>query len=330
MKKNESISIYEVCFYAYNRTERKSAGRNLSYFDYDGRRDFIGDGVFAGIAVRLDFCNERLGFVPERGVRHKVRLTLVDTTARTEIDTREITVFIPRGNCLKFYYADYPLRKIPFRPDHNYKLVVHDLTDNVTMDEIPFHLFSTDRLGNPYNWYAICQGGIRPAWENQLYRQTNIRIGDDYYIRFNLEHRFGPKPPVILPELEMRLYYPQEGRVDVRLIEPVMVGFTANSYFVEQLFTVTEEQRGVLYAELRCMGRQIAGFAFYTGANPDRGTWFGRELDPLAQYSLHDARKRLRHYAELYSTDINQELSSLDDTDFDELLDHFIASQLEE
>lgn len=325
MKKRESISIHQVCFYAYSPTEKKEFRRDLWLLDFDGRRDFIGDRNFAGIAVRIDFTNERIAFEPPRGVRHKISLTIVDTTTRTEIAQESTVILITRDNYFKFHYVDFPLVPTQFHAGHNYKLIVQDLTEGATMGEYPFHLFSVTQLGDPKKWYVVSNGGVRPSWQSDLYRSLLVRSYYEYNVRFNVEHRFGIKPPMIFPELEMRLYYPKKNRVEVRLLEPIMRGFDRNSYFVEQEFVVPEIQQGTFYAELRCMSIPIAGFVFNTCTREDRGSWCGPEITPIYEYSLEAAGERLRKFS-LPDTEWTDEQKE-ETIDFEDVLNRFIESE---
>ena len=133
-----------------------------------------------------------------------------------------------------------------------------------------------------------------------------------------------------MPELEVRLYYPDGKYVKEFFKEPFcrnLESYKDNRWVIECPFETADEINGVFYAELLCMEYPIAGFAFNTVNDEDiRGTWFGNDIEPIDEYSPLAAKamidKRLNRNSESDST---LEVDSLED-----VINTFLASQLEE
>lgn len=329
MNKKSHISIDEIRFCSYTSVEKKKVGKNLWMLDFDARHDFLVDSTFAGIVAQIHFLNERFALEPPCGVRHKMRMALIDTTSRIEVTSCNVCTYIPKDEYLYLNYIDFPLESVQFLAGHSYKLVVHDLTASAIMGEFTFHLFGEQTLGHPTKWYEVCYGGVRPAWEDNLYKSLNTVDGHDYYVRFNLLHRFGGTPPTILPELEMRLHYPDGHYISASFKEPRCLGLEGlenNHWYVEYPFTTVRDINGIFYAELLCMEYPIAGFVFDTDREDKRGSWCGDEILPIDEYSLELATTRINN---LLPEDVQKDPLS-DTDDFDELLNKFIESQDEE
>lgn len=318
MKKKSPISVNNIRFYSLEYDEDEIITYSIEQFQYDDRSDFdVYDSYLQGLAVNIDLSNER---VDGRGVRREILLTLVDMTLRCEVASTRIKVNIRRGEVCRNLYHYYPAKSTGLKPGHHYKLAVSDLTSGQTLAERVVHLVDLKVVGNPTEIYTVCDGGVRPAWETSLYKSLNTSDEHDYYVRFNLTHNFGLMPPAILPELEIKLYYPDGRYVSTHFMEPRHWNRDAvdnNILYVESLFTTDRDRNGVFYAELLCLGFQIAGFAFDTTAGEDvRGCWFGPGIESLDEYSLASAEERLReHLPYIYTEPAKDE--------FDELLDRF-------
>lgn len=140
MNKKSHISIDNVMFCAYTSAERKEVGKNLWKLAFDTRHDFPIDSTFAGIAAQIHFVNERAILRPQRGVRHKMLMTLTDTTAQVEVATHNVCTHISKNDFIDLGYMDFPLESTQFLADHSYKFAVHDLTASTTLGEYLLHL----------------------------------------------------------------------------------------------------------------------------------------------------------------------------------------------
>lgn len=320
MNKKSPIYIGQIQFYTYNQDQVDDLVL-INQFPFDDRSDFIADPSLAGIAVKIAVTNERF----DSGVRRNVTLTLVDVTSRCEVATQSLKIILRRQECFKDYYAHFPADGII--PDHTFKLIIDDPIASHTIDQRVFRLIDANPLPHPAEWYGVCDGGIRPAWESNLYKSIGTEDGQRYYVRFNIEQKLGYRLPSVLPELELRLYVPDEELPLVMFAEPRCTNsddFKDNIWCVEYPFTTAYDRNGVFYAELLCMEYPIAGFVFATDEETESGKWFGTDIEPLDEYSANAVMDRwiaIQH-PESHSP-------QAETMDFDKLLDDFIAGQKE-
>lgn len=324
MKRKSPISIDYLRFYTYN-TDEKDDLVFIDQFPFDDRHDFLVDEFFSGIAVRIDLSNDCNG----KGVRRCVTLSLVDATIRCVVSSRTVKVNMSKDEFFKDYYVCFPADEADLKPGHTYKMVTADDTASQTLGESIFHLFDGKRLGHPSEWYEVCDGGVRPAWKDELYKTIRTIDTHDYYVRFNLGQKFGYMLPNVLPELEMRLYYPGGQHVAIRFREPMRSepeNCKDGGWFVEYPFATVGESNGVFYAELLCMEYPIAGFVFDSNGPDERGKWFGRDIEPFEEYTPEAACERMSGSSACCG--ITDPADDADD--FDELLDRFIEAQMSE
>lgn len=320
MNKKSPIYVGQIQFYTYNQDQVDDLVL-INQFPFDDRSDFIADPSLAGIAVKIAATNERF----DSGVRRNVTLTLVDVTSRCEVATQSLKIILRRQECFKDYYAHFPADGII--PDHTFKLIIDDPIASHTIDQRVFRLIDANPLPHPAEWYGVCDGGIRPAWESNLYKSIGTENGQRYYVRFNIEQKLGYRLPSVLPELELRLYVPDEELPLVMFAEPRCTNsddFKDNIWYVEYPFTTAYDRNGVFYAELLCMEYPVAGFVFATDEETESGKWFGTDIEPLDEYSANAVMDRwiaIQH-PESHS-------SQAETMDFDKLLDDFIAGQKE-
>lgn len=320
MNKKSPIYVGQIQFYTYNKDQVDDLVL-INQFPFDDRSDFIADSSLAGIAVKIAVTNERF----DSGVRRNVTLTLVDVTSRCKVASQSLKIILRRQECFKDYYAHFPADGII--PGHTFKLVIDDPIASHTIDQRVFRLIDANPLPHPAEWYGVCDGGVRPAWEDKLYKSLTTDDGQKYYVRFNIEQKLGYRLPSVLPELELRLYVPDEEQPLVMFAEPRCTNsddFKDNIWYVEYPFTTAYDRNGVFYAELLCMEYPIAGFVFATDEETENGKWFGTDIEPLDEYSANAVMDRwiaIRH-PESHS-------SQAETMDFDKLLDDFIAGQKE-
>ena len=309
-------------FYAYGSDEKDEIVF-IDQFPFDDRHDFLVGLDFSGIAVKINLCNDRY----DKGVRRDVSLTIIDMTSRCEVAARSMRVNISKESFCKDVHLYFPVEECGLIAGHSYKMVVIDETASQTLTESVIHLFDKNSLGHPTEWYEICDGGVRPAWEDDLYKSLNTKDEHDYYVRFNLSQQFGPILPAVMPELEIRLHYPDGRSVKTYFKEPRCLGlenYEENIWSVECPFTTIDDINGVFYVELLCMEFPVAGFVFDTKSSDVWGRWFWYEICPMDEYSPEAAVKRLDEDL----PDRYEPKQSTEDDGFDAALDRFISSQL--
>ncbi len=312
-----------VQFYTYG-SDKKDELDFISRFPFDNRHDFVADADTRGVAVKMTVCNERC----DKGVRRDVSLTLIDMTVRCETVTTRVKVNI-RKDGFKDVYACLPSETAGLQGGHTYKLVVCDETEAETLTESVIHFFDIDTMGHPSEWYKVCDGGIRPAWKDYLYKSLNTGDEHDYYVRFNLMvSESGLWHQAIMPELEMRLYYPDGTYIKDYFKEPRCYDpkdYKKNCWSVEYLFETIADINGVFYAELLCMEYPIAGFVFDTlSATNIQGSWYGNEITPIDEYTPECANARINKYL----PDRNNNELSTETYDLDSAIDRFLVSEL--
>lgn len=320
MKRKSPISVSSIQFYTYGIEESVS----FDQFPYDDRNDFIADRLLSGIAVKIGFHRDRYG----KGVRRDVSLRLVDVTDRYEVASENTKVIIGKNEFFKEIYVQFPSETSRIFPGHTYRLIVCDDTSSQTLSGKIFHLLDKNSLPHPTEWYEILDGGLRPPGENDLYKTIKTADGQIYYVRFNLAHKFGPMPPAVFPELELRLYYPDGRHIEAHFREPECHGaenYRNNIWSVEYPFTTSDDVNGVFYAELLCMEYPVAGFAFDNNVDDERGKWDGRYIEPLDEYTPEAAIERWSG-----SPARSDECAIAEAEDFDRLLDRFIAKEMAE
>lgn len=320
MKLKSPISVVEIQFYTY-ATEQADDLKSISQFPFDKRSDFIADTPLGGIAVKIGVTNLR----NDSGVRRNVALTLVDVTARCEVSSQNLKVNLRIQDYLKEYYASF--RAVDIKAGHTYKLVVSDSITSAPLSERVFRLIDPVKFQHPTEWYRVCDGGLRPGWESNLYKTIRTEYAHPYYVRFNIEYKLGYIFSTIKPELELRLHFPDGKETEVEFCEPKCLGkddYEDNLWYVEFPFSTSYERSGVFYAELLCMEYPIAGFAFDTDVDDERGTWFGQDIKPLDEYSLDAASMRWAS-----SAPRAEDCPMSETVDFDKLLDDFISVQNE-
>ena len=318
MKQKSPIDVVKIQFYTYAK-EQTDDLTSVSKFPFDDRCDFIADSSLGGIAVKIDVNNLR----SDSGVRRNVTLTLVDTTERLEVDSLSLKINLCKQEWLKEQYARF--RAVDIKSGHIYKLVVCDPIASQTLYERVFRIIDQTKLPHPSEWYKVCDGGIRPAWESNLYKTIQTANGQCYYVRFNVEYKLGYLLSTLKPELELHLHFPDGEETVVEFREPMCLSeddYKENLWYVEFPFSTSYDRNGVFYAELLCMEYPIAGFAFDTDVADERGKWFGRDIQPLDEYSPEAASERWAS-----STPRAEDCQLPESDDFDKLLDQFISEQ---
>lgn len=320
MNKKSPIYVGQIQFYTYNQDQIDDLAL-INQFPFDDRSDFIAEPSLAGIAVKICATNERF----DSGVRRNVTLTLVDVSSRCEVASRSLKIILRRQECFKDFYAHFPADGII--PGHTFKLIIDDPIASHTIDQRVFRLIDANPLPHPAEWYGVCDGGVRPAWEDTLYKSLATDDGQKYYVRFNIEQKLGYRLPSVLPELELRLYVPDEETPLIMFAEPRCMNsddYKDNIWYVEYPFTTAYDRNGVFYAELLCMEYPVAGFVFATDVENETGKWHGTDIEPLDEYSPDAVMDRwiAVHHQDSPAT-------TSETLDFDKLLDDFIVVEKE-
>ncbi len=307
-----------IQFYNYEKDQTDELAF-INQFPFDDRSDFIADDTFGGIAVKITVSNVRF----DSGVRRNVSLILVDVTARYEVACRSLKINLHKQEYNKVLYAHFSVSDM--MPGHIYKIVMSDPIASQTLIERSFRLINPVDLPHPARWYGVRDGGLRTAWESDLYKTIKTDDWLTYYVRFNIEQKLGSLLPSVMPELELRLYFSDSQEPLVQFSEPVCVSkddYKDNLWYVEYPFTTSIDRNGVLYAELLCMEYPIAGFVFDTNAYEEHGTWCGKYIEPIDEYSLNAATERWRASSQRVEDCIEAEHD-----EFDKMLDKFIAEE---
>ena len=278
MKIKSDVSVDLIQFYTYGHDEKNELDF-IGRFPFDNRQDFLVAPGFSGIAVKIELSSNCY----DKDVSRTLSFSLIDMTSRCEVAAHEVKVNILKDELFKDEFICFALETVDLRRNHTYKLVVSNDTAQLTLAESIFHLFDSETFNHPSEWYEVSDCGVRPAWTDDLYKSLDTIDGHDYYVRFNLAQRFGTLPPKIMPELELRLHYPEGIRITADFREPKCCGveeYKSNNWFVEFPFTTLGEINGVFYAELLCMEYPVAGFEFCTAGPDERGSRFGHDIEP--------------------------------------------------
>ena len=322
MKTKSPLYIEQIKFCSFSADELAGCGRDIQLLGFDNRNDLLIDSDFAGIAVEIEFTNSRYFLSNStKGIRRNVSLTLVDATDRCEIDRRTVRVNIKGEYPYKTFHTVLLHSEIGFKPGHSFKLVVCDETSSSTLNERILHLFGEKELGSPRGWYEAENAGLQIEGREGIYRSAVIEDCLMITARFDLTQKFGENPPLVLPELELRLHYPNGREVQTLFTEPKCEDFGENRYSASLQFCYSAYYSGTYYAELLCMQYPIAGFVFSLNGPEFEGYWAGEGLKPLEEYSPKTADDRLKAFFEPLDP------ISTDD-EFDRLLDEFIKAEI--
>ncbi len=323
MKKKSPITLNKIFFSDISLSASTAQGFLLSDIVFDKRHDFLLEKDFAGIAVKLHI--ENLRFSASKGVRRKVSAVLYDVTDRILLSTQQIDVRIPGFKCVEYYFLPFPAAGIEFKSGHAYRLQVRDDNADVLLGEQCFRVYGISQLGDPEHWFKPEAGGLIREGESDMLKSCNIASEGEqiYRVRFEVTRQLNNKLDV-LPELEIRLYYPYKERVKAKFAEPHYAYRSDFTYIVEHQIHFSGGYNGIWYAELLCLEIPIAGFCFAIDEEI-KGAWTDVNLAPVEEY---DYAAVCRRYNENFA---DKECSdSLADEDFDTLLKAFITENTDD
>lgn len=335
MKKQSPIGIQQIRLCPLSHNDIALGGDKLHLLEFDNRHDFVIDKDFAGIALKCDFLNYRINDCERRGVNRRIQVSVTDMTARCEFISTSVRVTMSKDTENKVVYLPFSHSEFPFEHNHTYRLMVRDELSSTLLETLFFHIYSEEALGHPEQWYTVENGGILKRSSEDVYRSVEAAAYSDLKIRFLVDHSFEDNLPTILPELEVRVHYPNGEYVEVDFVEPTIADYCSYVCEVAIPFSPRSYLDMNYYVELLCMEYPIAGFAFSTHGPEVRGDWYGEDLKPLDEYSQEAVEARMLRVEPKKEPEADEETSDEKDSikedidDFDSLLDQFIASQMD-
>lgn len=296
----------------------------LEAVKYSDRCDFAIYPVNGQILVKLDVVNElRLRSDSATGVRRPVTVSIFDAGTHDAISATQTCICIQRGVLAATHSVSVPFSFADISVGALYSVTVSDDKTGAVIAEKWLRLYMPYYDGIPADLiYQPRSGGIEIADEEPLHRAFKAAPMTYYKARFHMRLDDECTLGALLPECEVCIYFPDgsvestvcEASFDMKPSACVKCWFTAPFY-------MTSSRRGICYAELLCLDRQVAGFTFSTADEPISGPWEPGQMDAMLEYSPKLA-------AERYRSDLAKAAKTSDDA-FDRLLQDFIDSQME-
>ncbi len=302
---------------------------SLSALEFDTRRDFIITKPYPLLAVRMVFANEHcIKGDSSRGIRRNVSVCLIDAVNQKLMSSTDTSVCIKSGCFSRSVTTWLPIEFDEVNFKHTYLIVIRDRKSGQLLGEQSLrffrhyysHTFMTDLLKPVY-------GGIEPDFSPVLYKAFDAKPMTYHYASFYLIPDEGITLPPYLPEMEVKIYFP-DGSIESSFFVPVVekdYDVYDEVYRVSASFYMSLAKKGICYAELLCFEEAIAGFVFDTDGEPVSGIWTDSDLEFIEEYSLEEASSRLTKSIKKN----NGNSTPAVDIDVDKLLDEFIKSQQE-
>lgn len=309
-KSTEPLTLPVLQVNAYT-TESTMATTFSAIEMFDDRKDFSMRFNLMGIAVLMNFCNEKnLLSEKPKGIRRKVSVAMIDATEDRVMSERTLKINIPKEHYVGIYRIDFRVTYGDIDPDHRYLIKVRDETSGEKLGEKEFLLFDELALGcEPEKWYHAVSAGIYNVSPREMLKSADVESFSYCNVRFNLLPDFR-QIPATFPELELRIHF-HSGEVKSHFEIP-KYDEESCGYFVEHSFLTTPDNKGVTYAEIICMDFAVAGFVFSTSGPSVPGCWRSDDLKCLEEISKEAAEERLRD----------------SDVDFERRLQDFIETSL--
>lgn len=294
---------------------------------FDARSDFDYGTDLKAVAVLMTIVNER--FFKGRdasGVRRRVSVSLIDDDERNIVSDASVLVNIPRGRMSQEIRVDLPLSYSDIVTSGRYRIVVRDESSKKIIGEKKIYFYDRLYLGKrPDKWYEPLKGGLMPDDDETLYKQYCVYPGTFGRVSFIL--RDNMKIPVLLkPEVEVRFTFGDSSQQS-HFVTPERLEYDTDEYRVTAPFVVNELNRGLTYAELICMDYPIAGFTFTTCGEAIEGAAEGEFLESIEEYDNEKGLQRFLKSVKATESDDTAECQIPEDSEFDKLLDDFIASE---
>ncbi|MCH5228970.1 MAG: AAA family ATPase [Muribaculaceae bacterium] len=291
MKRKSPIFVESVSILPLGRKEMKKLKGNYQACSYDSRRDILINCQTESIIVRVVIGNSIPYNDEKRNVRRRVALHLVNQTERCQMETEEKTVFMTPDDLYLNLYFVINLKEFSFKNYQTYKLTICDSGISEILEEIYFKVFEKRKMGDPCSWYKVESGCVRPYWYSiQGYKTMDVESGTDLNARFYLIRNFKTPDNGMLPEVKIKLHFPEYDRIQELYTEPIIFNKDDKRYYVEFPFFNNNENKGVYYAEISCMDQKIGGFVFRTYGRQIQGQWTDDGIFCFDEYTQLDAQ----------------------------------------
>lgn len=263
---------------------------------FDERQDIAVSERDPHIAIRMDVLNDGvLQSITPKGVKRELRVILLDSISQKAVHTATLKVVLKKGEATTSVYSLVPIEYESLNFDHSHKVIVVDEKTGKRMGEREIRVFKLfygelfcGNLVNPV------YGGVQPYYSTDLYKGFWSEDMAYHYVKFYLRRAETDRGPAVLPEVEVRIYFP-DGSTARKFVRPERVNNGEELYEVVASFLHTSLKRGICYAELICLDFLTCGFIFSTvEEEPIKGSWSGRGLDYLDLYTPDKAARRYR------------------------------------
>ena len=301
--------------------EGRATTRKLTETRFDCRNDVVASPQTSAIAVSITLFNEKwLSPGNDRRIRRKLILTLTNAESDARISSKTVTVNIPGSLMFTEVCAHLPFKAISLPLDHDYNLIVTDAATGVQLGHREFHVFPNRYDGRKIeDAFSAEEAGITTIYGSRLFSSLSPRPNDYASVRFNLMYEFNDRLDK-MPDVEIRLYFP-DGSLISRFHTVICDNPDVDRYHVEAPFLVTDDKRGIVYAEALIDDVAFAGVVFRTEGPELKGGQSGKHLHILDDYSLRAATNRFLEQ-DTHEDEFTEE-------NFDRLLDEFIKSEKE-
>lgn len=351
MKKQSPISVTKILTAIHY--DNDPFDHEFQAFEFfENRNEFLISRDFATLSLSIDFLNEKMfTSLVTTGQRRKVTVSLFDETINFIWVRRLFNVCFNKSTVKRTYQVDLPLltEDDGFVLTNSFRIIVRDEATGLILADRPVKFWDVNEIGNsPEKLYTVPSAFIACTDVDHSVRPYMSIVADDYAfhtVRFSLMPQFEDISIRNAPQLEIVLYYP-DGTTERSICKPQQdkfdVNYDDNRWHVEMRFCVRQERVGVIYAELRCMGKRISGFLFSTEGPEYFGAWYKQYLDYCTDYTPADGAKRFQEllirynddddYTDLISEPEENDKSDKYDTDleFEKLLMEFVDSSLKE
>lgn len=339
MTKNAPIALMRFQVRPTGSDEPQPSNPVSSFKGFDGRNDFIWLNSYDYLTVAMTFSNEKCirECSSPTGIRCPVTITLYNTTQRRWMCRRELNVYLKKGLLSRDYLIELPFDEENLDSSCTYTVVVREERTKCILGEHEIHLFGPDRFGShPILWYTATRGGLTGFDDSGcICSSVNANDFSTYNIVFYFRSSIEPENG-ILPELEIRIFYP-DGSSSKSFCRPQASTSTSDGpeYYVKSLFCVEPYKRGIVYAELRCMDIRLSGFVFSTDGPDIFEPWYACDMGYIVDYTLNDGTYRFHklvphpldgHETSEYGTTNEDHENKIEEDEFDQRLDAFIAS----
>jgi len=215
-----------------------------------------------GLAILLGLANEMYFRNPPRGFYADLTVSLHDPSVGTTLASVTTRIHMSRYECDAALRIDLPLKGSLLADGHPYNVTVEHSGVILASKEVRF--YNPFRIGRPpVQWVYPLSGSAKLVTSAIGAHQT---AGHRAEVVFTVENKLPVT--IALPTLQLYLTAPDD-TVTIHDAAINRIGSTPS----ERICVVNEfnlRQRGVYYAELRCMGYPVAGLLFSTDAGSVR------------------------------------------------------------